>query len=95
LTPYFFVNLLVPVFLPLRAGADENVTIQEKCPKFIPTQEVILRRRIQWFQLITAQHRNKNQIAALVRPENTLPIYSTWRRFYLSWDLSGNPLLLL
>jgi hypothetical protein len=40
----FHVNLLVPVFLPLRAGVDEDVTIQEKCPKFIPTQEIILQR---------------------------------------------------
>jgi hypothetical protein len=45
----FYVNLLVPVFLPLRAGADEDGTIQEKCLEFVTTQEVILRRRSHGF----------------------------------------------
>jgi len=38
----FHVNLLVPVFLPLRAGADEDGPIQEKYPEYISTKEVIL-----------------------------------------------------
>jgi hypothetical protein len=31
--------------LPLRAGVDEVGTVQEKFPKFITIQEVILQRR--------------------------------------------------
>jgi hypothetical protein len=45
----FYINLLVPVFLPLRAGADEDGTIQEKYLKFVATQEVILQRRSHGF----------------------------------------------
>ena len=89
----FHVNLLVPVFLPLRAGIDEADTIQEKCLKFAATQEVILTKEIAWYQPIAAHHQNKNQIKARVRTENISPTCSTWRQFYLSWGLSGNPLL--
>ena len=45
----FYVNLLVPVFLSLRAGANKDDPIQKKRPEFIPTQEVILRGRSNGF----------------------------------------------
>jgi len=37
----FYVNLLVPFFLPLWPGVDEAGAIQEKCLEFAATQEVI------------------------------------------------------
>jgi hypothetical protein len=40
----FYVNLLVPVFLPLRAGTDQDDPIQEKHHKSISIKEVNLQR---------------------------------------------------
>jgi hypothetical protein len=85
----FYVNFLVPFFLPLRAGADKNVTIQEKRTEFIPIKEVILKRSPNGFSQqqpsTKTKIRSKLRFGRKISRELALPGYNTiCLRIYLA-----------